>query len=120
MRRAVIDMGTNSTRLAVGTVQDGKFQMVFTEVAETRLGEGMGTERVIRPVPLQRNVDTVQRFVQQEALFQSNYANFSKMKITELLFCILMTLFIRSLSDTMRFMKNGNAIIIFSGGMITL
>lgn len=65
MRRAVIDMGTNSTRLAVGTVQDGKFQMVFTEVAETRLGEGMGTERVIRPVPLQRNVDTVQRFVQQ-------------------------------------------------------
>ena len=65
MRRAVIDMGTNSTSLAVGTVQDGKFQMVFTEVAETRLGEGMGTERVIRPVPLQRNVDTVQRFVQQ-------------------------------------------------------
>lgn len=65
MRKAVIDMGTNSTRLAVGALENEQFQVVFTEVAETRLGEGMGTERIIRPVPLQRNVDTVQRFVQQ-------------------------------------------------------
>lgn len=65
MRKAVIDMGTNSTRLAVGALENEQFQVIFTEVAETRLGEGMGTERIIRPVPLQRNVDTVQRFVQQ-------------------------------------------------------
>lgn len=65
MRKAVIDMGTNSTRLAVGAMQNGKFQMIFTEVAETRLGEGMGLERIIRPIPLVRNVDTVRRFVQQ-------------------------------------------------------
>lgn len=65
MRKAVIDMGTNSTRLAVGALENGQFQVIFTEVAETRLGEGMGTERIIRPIPLQRNVDTVRRFVQQ-------------------------------------------------------
>ncbi len=62
-RKAVIDMGTNSTRLAVAEKKDGCFRMVYTEVAETRLGEGMGEERIIRPVPLARNVDTVQRFV---------------------------------------------------------
>ncbi len=65
MRKAVIDMGTNSTRLAVAEVIDGIFQMIYTEVAETRLGEGMGEERIIRPIPLKRNVDAVQAFVQK-------------------------------------------------------
>ena len=63
MKKAVIDMGTNSTRLAIAEQQDGVFQMVYTEVAETRLGEGMGNERIIRPVPLERNVQAVQQFV---------------------------------------------------------
>lgn len=65
MRKAVIDMGTNSTRLAVAEVIDGVFQMIYTEVAETRLGEGMGEERIIRSIPLKRNVDAVQAFVQK-------------------------------------------------------
>lgn len=65
MHKAVIDMGTNSTRLAVGSLQDGTLKMEFTQVLETRLGEGMGTERIIKPEPLQRNVDAVRQFVQQ-------------------------------------------------------
>lgn len=65
MKKAVIDIGTNSTRLAVGSLMDGKLQMLYTEVAETRLGEGMGAARIIRPVPLARNVDAVCRFVQK-------------------------------------------------------
>lgn len=65
MRKAVIDMGTNSTRLAVGELQNGQIKMVATEVAETRLGEGMGTECIIRSTPLQRNVEAIQRFVQR-------------------------------------------------------
>lgn len=68
MRKAVIDMGTNSTRLAVAELIDGNMQMVYTQVAETRLGEGMGAERIIRPVPLARNVEAVQRFVQTARL----------------------------------------------------
>lgn len=63
-RKAVIDMGTNSTRLAVAE-WDGALRMRYTEVAETRLGEGMGVERLIRPLPLARNVDAVRRFVQK-------------------------------------------------------
>ena len=56
-------MGTNSTRLAIAEQMDGQFQMTYTEVAETRLGEGMGDERIIRAVPLERNVKAVQEFV---------------------------------------------------------
>ena len=36
MRKAVIDMGTNSTRLAVAEWSDRGLQMVETKVAETR------------------------------------------------------------------------------------
>ena len=63
MKKAVIDMGTNSTRLAIAEQMDGQFQMTYTEVAETRLGEGMGDERIIHAMPLERNVKTVQQFV---------------------------------------------------------
>ena len=63
MKKAVIDMGTNSTRLAIAEQIGGQFQMTYTEVAETRLGEGMGDERIIRAMPLERNVKTVQQFV---------------------------------------------------------
>lgn len=65
MKKAVIDMGTNSTRLAVAAWNGGNLDMLYNEVAETRLGEGMGEERQIRPVPLARNVETVRRFVQK-------------------------------------------------------
>ena len=71
MRKAVIDMGTNSTRLAIGEVMDGKMQIVYTQIAETRLGEGMGEERMIRPVPLERNVSTVKRFVETAQLMHA-------------------------------------------------
>lgn len=71
MRKAVIDMGTNSTRLAIGEMVEGQLQIVYTQVAETRLGEGMGEERIIRPVPLARNVETVQRFVQTAQLLNA-------------------------------------------------
>lgn len=69
MKKAVIDMGTNSTRLAIAEQKENQFQMIYTEVAETRLGEGMGDARIIRPVPLERNVETVQRFVEQAKEF---------------------------------------------------
>ena len=46
-------------------------QIVYTQVAETRLGEGMGNERVIQPVPLERNVETVKRFAQTAQLLNA-------------------------------------------------
>ena len=65
MRKAVIDMGNNSTRLAVAEWSDRGLQMVETKVAETRLGEGLGSECRIKPIPLARNVEAVQQFVKR-------------------------------------------------------
>lgn len=65
MKKAVIDMGTNSTRLAVATWNGRNLDVLYNEVAETRLGEGMGDERQIQSVPLARNVEAVRRFVQK-------------------------------------------------------
>lgn len=70
MKQAVIDIGTNSTRLAVAESIDGIVQMRYTEVAETRLGEGMGIERMIRPIPLERNVKAIKDFVQKAETMQ--------------------------------------------------
>lgn len=70
MKQAVIDIGTNSTRLAVAESIDGAVQMRYTEVAETRLGEGMGIERMIRPIPLERNVKAIKDFVQKAETMQ--------------------------------------------------
>lgn len=70
MKQAVIDIGTNSTRLAVAESIDGIVQMRHTEVAETRLGEGMGIERMIRPIPLERNVKAIKDFVQKAETMQ--------------------------------------------------
>lgn len=70
MKQAVIDIGTNSTRLAVAESIDGNVQMRYTEVAETRLGEGMGIERIIRPIPLERNVKAIKDFVQKAKTMQ--------------------------------------------------
>lgn len=65
MRKAVIDMGTNSIRLAIGSLDHGALKILYQEVAYTRMGEGMGEERKIRPVPLERNVRAVAAFVQK-------------------------------------------------------
>ena len=65
MRKAVIDMGTNSTRLAVAEWSDHGLQMIETKVAETRLGEGLGSDRRIKPIPLARNVEAVEQFVKR-------------------------------------------------------
>ncbi|MBQ5702038.1 MAG: Ppx/GppA family phosphatase, partial [Peptococcaceae bacterium] len=71
MRKAVIDMGTNSTRLAIGEQGNGTVQIVYTQVAETRLGEGMGTERIIQPEPLKRNIETVKHFMETARLMNA-------------------------------------------------
>ncbi len=70
MRKAVIDMGTNSTRLAVAEWEDEKLHMIYSGVSETRLGQGMGEERMIQEVPLQRNIEAVQHFIKTAQALQ--------------------------------------------------
>ena len=53
-RVAAIDLGTNTTRLLVADVVDGRIGQVERRTAITRLGEAVDTRRRLLPVPIAR------------------------------------------------------------------
>jgi exopolyphosphatase/guanosine-5'-triphosphate,3'-diphosphate pyrophosphatase len=54
MRVAVVDLGTNSTRLLVADVDGGRVHEVARKTAITRLGEGVDERRRLLPLPIAR------------------------------------------------------------------
>jgi exopolyphosphatase / guanosine-5'-triphosphate,3'-diphosphate pyrophosphatase len=54
MRVAAIDLGTNTTRLLVGDVLDGRVETVVRRSTITRLGEGVDARRRLLPFPIAR------------------------------------------------------------------
>src|SRR5256714_545345 len=54
MRVAVVDLGTNSTRLLVADVSDGRVDEVARQLRITRLGEGVDERRKLLPSPIAR------------------------------------------------------------------
>jgi exopolyphosphatase/guanosine-5'-triphosphate,3'-diphosphate pyrophosphatase len=53
-RVAAVDLGTNSTRLLVADVEDGRVEAVVRRTVVTRLGEGVDARRRLLPLPLAR------------------------------------------------------------------
>ena len=53
-RVAAVDLGTNTTRLLVADVADGRVEEVERRTAITRLGEGVDARRQLLPVPIAR------------------------------------------------------------------
>jgi exopolyphosphatase / guanosine-5'-triphosphate,3'-diphosphate pyrophosphatase len=53
-RVAAIDLGTNSTRLLVADVDDGRLEEVVRRLTITRLGEGVDARRRLLPLPVTR------------------------------------------------------------------
>jgi exopolyphosphatase/guanosine-5'-triphosphate,3'-diphosphate pyrophosphatase len=53
-RVAAVDLGTNSTRLLVADVEDGRISDIVRETRITRLGEGVDERRRLLPVPIAR------------------------------------------------------------------
>ena len=51
---AAVDLGTNTTRLLVGAVEEGRVEELHRETRITRLGEGVDTRRRLLPVPIAR------------------------------------------------------------------
>jgi exopolyphosphatase/guanosine-5'-triphosphate,3'-diphosphate pyrophosphatase len=54
MRVGVVDLGTNSTRLLVADVVDGRVEEVDRQLTITRLGEGVDARRRLLPVAIAR------------------------------------------------------------------
>jgi exopolyphosphatase/guanosine-5'-triphosphate,3'-diphosphate pyrophosphatase len=51
---AAVDLGTNTTRLLVGRVEDGRLEDLHRETRITRLGEGVDERGRLLPVPIAR------------------------------------------------------------------
>jgi exopolyphosphatase/guanosine-5'-triphosphate,3'-diphosphate pyrophosphatase len=58
-RVAAVDLGTNSTRLLVADVVDGRIADLARETRVTRLGEGVDERRRLLPVPITRVRNTL-------------------------------------------------------------
>ena len=54
MRVAAVDLGTNTTRLLVADLVDGRVEELVRRTAITRLGEGVDSRRRLLPVPIAR------------------------------------------------------------------
>jgi exopolyphosphatase/guanosine-5'-triphosphate,3'-diphosphate pyrophosphatase len=59
VRVAAVDLGTNTTRLLVADVVDGRVEEVHRETRITRLGEGVDARHRLLPVPIARVRNTL-------------------------------------------------------------
>src|SRR4051794_15268714 len=63
MRLAVVDIGTNSTRLLIADVaHDGRLTQLVRESIVTRLGEGVDSSGRLAEGPMQRVFDTLAHY----------------------------------------------------------
>jgi len=62
MRVAALDLGTNTTRLLVADVVDGRVDEVERRLAITRLGEGVDKRRRLLPLPIARVRNTLSEY----------------------------------------------------------
>jgi exopolyphosphatase/guanosine-5'-triphosphate,3'-diphosphate pyrophosphatase len=61
-RVGAVDLGTNSTRLLVADVDDGRVDEVVRRLTITRLGEGVDARRKLLPVPIARVRNTLAEY----------------------------------------------------------
>jgi exopolyphosphatase/guanosine-5'-triphosphate,3'-diphosphate pyrophosphatase len=65
VRRAVIDVGTNSVKLLVAEVAGGEVRPLWEESRQTRLGEGFYDTRTLQPGPVGRTAEAVAAFAKK-------------------------------------------------------
>ncbi len=62
MRRAVIDIGTNTVKLLVAEVEDGQVTPVVSKDQMTRLGEGVNLTKHLSRVAMTRTIEAISHF----------------------------------------------------------
>jgi exopolyphosphatase/guanosine-5'-triphosphate,3'-diphosphate pyrophosphatase len=65
MRRAVIDIGTNTVKLLVADVQDGNVEPVVAKDRTTRLGEGVNESKRLSRTAIARTILTIESFLNE-------------------------------------------------------
>ena len=67
VRRAVIDVGTNSIKLLVGEVEAGQVRPVVEESRQTRLGKGFYLDHTLQPGPIAESARAIAEFSKKAA-----------------------------------------------------
>lgn len=62
MISAAIDIGTNSTRLLIAEYINEKIIPIYTDLHITRIGEGMGASKEIKPWILERTINCLRQY----------------------------------------------------------
>jgi exopolyphosphatase/guanosine-5'-triphosphate,3'-diphosphate pyrophosphatase len=65
VRRAAIDIGTNSVRLLVADVENGRVTPLLQRMEITRLGEGLAHSPILAPQAIGRTVRAVREFAER-------------------------------------------------------
>jgi len=71
IRRAVIDIGTNSVKLLVGDAGPGSILPIHEESEQTRLGAGFYQTRTIQPDSIRKTVAAIARFWQSAGALEA-------------------------------------------------
>lgn len=59
--KAAIDIGTNSLRMLIGEIHEGKVKMISQSLETTRLGEGMA-KKLLLPQAIERTISALENF----------------------------------------------------------
>ena len=60
---AIVDLGSNSVRMAITEIADnGDFREIKRVKENTRLSEGMGTEKILQPQAIEHTIAALKRF----------------------------------------------------------
>jgi len=59
-----IDIGTNSTKMTVGSIDEGRVSVVFEDSEVTRLGAGVDANKTLQDDAVKRTIDAVVRFAE--------------------------------------------------------
>lgn len=69
--RAVIDIGTNSSKVLVGRIAGGEVESLHEESIQTRLGEGLYDRNRLLPEAIRRTADVVAGYCEKARALQS-------------------------------------------------
>ncbi|MDZ7671517.1 MAG: hypothetical protein U5K53_01540 [Halanaerobiales bacterium] len=61
MKKAVIEMGTNSTRLLIANLDGDNVEEVEKKLITTRLGEGVDTNKLLSEKAIKRGLDGLKK-----------------------------------------------------------
>ncbi|MDK2823033.1 MAG: exopolyphosphatase / guanosine-5-triphosphate,3-diphosphate pyrophosphatase [Clostridia bacterium] len=72
MKIAVIDIGTNSTRILIADYRQGNIYHLYNDLQTTRIGEGIGNSCIIKPRALERTIDCLKKYIDKCNEFNVN------------------------------------------------